>query len=87
VLGRSEEGALLALEPGVAQRLIGRLGEWVERAAAQHLPPLLLCSAPLRPHLRRLVERVLPSLAVIAPGEIASNVRIRSLGMVTLDEN
>jgi flagellar biosynthesis protein FlhA len=86
-LGRTEEGGLLALEPGLAQRLIGRLGEWVERAAAQHLTPLLLCSAPLRPHLRRLVERVLPPLAVIAPGEIASNVRIRSLGTVTLDEN
>ena len=73
------------VDPVLAQRLMGRLGDWLERFAAQHLPPVLLCSAALRPHLRRLVERVLPSLAVIAPPEIASNVRIRSLGVVTLE--
>ena len=33
----------------------------------------------------RLVERVLPSFAVIAPAEIVSNVRVRSLGVVTLE--
>jgi flagellar biosynthesis protein FlhA len=82
---RTEEGSVLAVEPVLAQRLMGRLGDWLERFAAQHLPPVLLCSAALRPHLRRLVERVLPSLAVIAPPEIASNVRIRSLGVVTLE--
>jgi len=38
-------------------------------------------------HVRRLVERVLPNLAVISPEEIAANVRIRSIGVVTLDEN
>jgi len=84
-LQRTEEGAVLAVEPVLAQRLMGRLGDWLERFATQHLPPVLLCSAALRPHLRRLLERVLPSLAVISPPEIASNVRIRSLGVVTLE--
>jgi flagellar biosynthesis protein FlhA len=84
-LQRTEDGAVLAIEPALAQRLMGRLGDWLERFATQHLPPALLCSAVLRPHLRRLVERVLPSLAIISPPEIASNVRIRSLGVVTLE--
>ena len=78
---------MLALEPGLAHRLIGRLGEWIERFAAQHLPPVLLCSTALRPHLRRLIERVLPALAVVAPAEVAPNLRVRSLGVVSLDEN
>jgi flagellar biosynthesis protein FlhA len=77
---------VLAIEPTLAQRLIARLADWLERFASQHLSPVLLCSAPLRPHLRRMVERALPSLAVIAPPEIASNVRVRSIGVVTLDE-
>jgi flagellar biosynthesis protein FlhA len=84
-LQRTEDGAVLAIEPALAQRLMGRLGDWLERFATQHLPPALLCSAVLRPHLRRLVERVLPSFAIISPPEIASNVRIRSLGVVTLE--
>src|SRR5437870_1567501 len=83
---RTDDGAFLALEPALAQRLLGRLAEWIERFGAQHLGPLLLCSTPIRAHVRRLVERVLPSLAVVSPGEIGSNVRLRSLGVVTLDE-
>jgi flagellar biosynthesis protein FlhA len=86
-LQRTEEGVVLALEPGIAQRLVDRLRGWAERCAAQHVPPVVLCSTPLRPHLRRLVERALPALAVIAPGEVAPTVRVRSLGVVTLDEN
>jgi flagellar biosynthesis protein FlhA len=53
----------------------------------QQAPPVLLCSVALRPHLRKLVERYLPTLTVIAPPEIAADARIRSLGVVTLDEN
>ncbi len=86
-LGRGDDGTALALEPAYAQRLIGRLAQWMERFSAQHLSPVLLCSSAVRPHLRRMVERVLPSLAVVSPGEIGPNVRIRSLGVVTLDEN
>src|SRR5262249_35660533 len=71
---RTEDGATLAIEPALAQRLLTRLGEAAERFAAQQLSPVLLCSAPIRPHLRRLVERALPSLAVISPGEIVASV-------------
>jgi flagellar biosynthesis protein FlhA len=84
-LQRLEDGATLALEPALVQRLLARLAEWLERFGAQGLGPVLLCAAPLRGHLRRLIERALPSFAVIAPGEIAANVRIRSLGVVTLE--
>ena len=41
----------------------------------------------VRGHLRRLTERFLPALSVLAPGEIPSNVRIHSLGVVTLDDD
>jgi hypothetical protein len=36
--------------------------------------------------LRRLTERFLPSLSVVAPGEIPANVKIHSLGVVSLDD-
>src|SRR5581483_7454980 len=86
-LQRTEEGPLFAVEPAVAQRLVGRLAGWGERFAAQQLPPLLLCSSAVRAHVRRLVERTLPTLAVISPEEISPTVRVRSLGVVNLDEN
>jgi flagellar biosynthesis protein FlhA len=84
---RADDGASLALEPAYTQRLVTRLGQWSERFATHHLSPVLLCSGALRPHMRRLIERVLPGLTVIAPPEIGNSVRIKSLGVVTLDEN
>jgi flagellar biosynthesis protein FlhA len=84
-LQRVEEGGTLALEPTLVQRMLARLAEWMERFGAQGLSPVLLCSAPLRAHLRRVIERALPTFTVIAPGEIAANVRVRSLGVVTLE--
>jgi flagellar biosynthesis protein FlhA len=84
-LQRSEEGTTLAPDPQLAQKVVLRLGEWGERFSAQHLSPVLLCAATLRPHLRRLLERYLPQLVVLSPPEIAPNVRVRSLGTVTLE--
>ena len=46
----------------------------------------MLCSTSIRGHLRRLTERFLPSLALVAPGEIPANVKIHSLGVVSLED-
>ncbi|MFN8542724.1 MAG: flagellar biosynthesis protein FlhA [Candidatus Binatia bacterium] len=82
-----DEGGQLALEPGLAQRLMERLREWTEAFGREGLTPVLLCSTGLRLHLRRLCERYVPLLTVVAPNEIASGVRVRSLGLVTVDAN
>jgi flagellar biosynthesis protein FlhA len=84
---RVEGGTVLALEPALAQRLLARLAEWMERFGARQLSPVLLCSAAVRAAVRQLVERALPTLAVVAPGEIPSGVRVESMGVVTLDAN
>ncbi len=84
---RTDDGTYLALEPSVAQRLLGKLASWAEQFATQNHQPLLLCSTTIRGHLRRLTERFLPSLALVAPGEIPANVKIHSLGVVSLDDD
>ena len=83
---RNEDGTYLALEPGTAQRLLGKLATWAEQFALQGHQPLVLCSTSVRGHLRRLTERFLPSLSVVAPGEIPANVKIHSLGVVSLED-
>jgi flagellar biosynthesis protein FlhA len=83
---RTDDGTYLALEPNVAQNLLGKLASWAEQFALQSHHPLVLCSANVRSHLRRLTERFLPTLAIVAPGEIPANVKIHSLGVVALDD-
>jgi flagellar biosynthesis protein FlhA len=83
---RTEEGGTLALEPGLAQRLLARLAEVAEPFALQGRQPVLLCSTGIRGHLRRFLERFLPSLVLLAPAEIPTTVRLQSLGVVRLEE-
>jgi flagellar biosynthesis protein FlhA len=85
-LQRTDDGTTLAIDPPTAQRLIARLGGWMETFASEGLTPVLLCGAALRPWVRRFLDRYLPSLVVLAPAEIAPAVRVRGLGVVTIDD-
>jgi flagellar biosynthesis protein FlhA len=85
-LHRGEEGVMLAPEPALAQRLLVKLGEAAEPFALHGRQPVLLCSSALRGHLRRFLERYLPSLVLLAPGEIPASVRLQSLGVVRVED-
>src|SRR5690606_14872233 len=62
-LVKTEQGAVLALDPQQAQHIASRIARAIEQAVAQ---PVLLCSPTLRPHLWRLFARVLPHLGVLS---------------------
>jgi flagellar biosynthesis protein FlhA len=83
---RTEDGAALVMDPQTAERLVSGLRAWVERFAIEGVTPILLCGPRLRPWIRRFLERYLSGLVVLAPAEIAAGVRVRALGVVTLDE-
>ena len=70
---RTDEGTVLALEPPAAQDLATRVSRSLQAKLAQ---PVLLCHATLRPHLWRLLSRVLPHLAVLSHDEVPPHVRI-----------
>jgi flagellar biosynthesis protein FlhA len=79
-LVRTEQGAVLALDPQQAQSIASRIARAVEQAMAQ---PVLLCSPALRPHLWRLFARVLPQLGVLSHAEVPSHVHV--VPVATLD--
>jgi flagellar biosynthesis protein FlhA len=68
------------IEPEFGKHLLEKI-ETACRAAVMS-QPVVLCSSMVRPHLRKLTERFLPDLVVMAHGEVASNVRLVSMGMV-----
>lgn len=69
-----------AIEPEFGGQLLEKI-ETACRAAVMS-QPVVLCSSMVRPHLRKLTERFLPELVVIAHGEVSSNVRLISMGTV-----
>ena len=81
---QTEGGYQLVLEPGLAQKLLEGTRAQIEDMAAMGYQPVALCSPRIRAHFRRLVERMMSTLAVISYHEIAPGVGLETVGMVTL---
>ena len=79
-LVRTDQGAVLAIDPAQAQRLASRIADVFAGAVAQ---PVLLCTPALRPHLWRMFSRVLPHLGVLSHNEVPNQIAIAALA--TLD--
>ena len=79
-----EHGNFLALDPKVAQKILDSLSTLVSNFSGGE-QPVLLVIPQIRPHVRRLTERYFPSLAVLSHNEIAANMKIKSIGTVTID--
>ena len=76
---RTEQGAVLAVDPSHAQKLASRVADALSSAVAQ---PVLLCSPTLRPHLWRLFARVLPHLGVLSHNEVPPHIQIASIAVL-----
>ncbi len=75
-------GQMLAIEPKLAQAMIKDLSARQEAALEDGYNPVLLCSGQIRLPLRRLIERSLPTLMVLAYTEIVPDTEVESLGSV-----
>ncbi|RMD84158.1 MAG: EscV/YscV/HrcV family type III secretion system export apparatus protein, partial [Candidatus Dadabacteria bacterium] len=82
---QTDEGSLLALEPGFAQKLINKLNQFADRFIEKGQTPLILASSHLRPALAKFIERFVPGYGVIAHQEIAPNTRVQSVGVISID--
>jgi flagellar biosynthesis protein FlhA len=81
-LVQTADGEFLAMDPARAHALVDAGAEIVEHALAQGGRPVLLCSARVRRHLRRLCEQRLPQLAVCSYNEIAPGVSVETIGVL-----
>ncbi|HEY5430171.1 MAG TPA: flagellar biosynthesis protein FlhA [Solirubrobacteraceae bacterium] len=81
---QTTDGEYLALDPARAQALLGAVRSQSEHAAARGgMRPVLLCSARVRRHLRRLVESAVPQLAVCSYNEISNGISVETIGVIS----
>src|SRR5205807_945728 len=78
------QGAYLSVAPSLAQRVQGAIKQAAERAITRGVQPVLRCSPPSRPHLRRLIERGLSTLPVLSLKVVEGQVRLQSLVVVRI---
>jgi len=79
----SDQGSYLAIEPAAAQQIISAIRSMSERFGMSGAQPVLLASPSIRRHVRKLIERFVPHMAVLSHNEIPQNVKIQSLGVVS----
>ncbi len=81
---RNELESFLALDPDTARRLILAIQKALEPHLHNPKPPVLLCDAALRPHLKQLTERYIPALTVMSHQEVDTEVTIHPLDNVRM---
>ena len=82
---KSEHGSFLSLDPGFLQQFLQATSDEVKRSVSLGYHPVLLCSPAIRRHLRKLLERFLPDVAVISHNELSNSLEIRSIGIIRMD--
>jgi flagellar biosynthesis protein FlhA len=81
-LRASEQGVVLAVDPMLANQLVGQLSSLVTSAENLGVTPVLLVAGPLRLPLRRLLRGTFPSLPVLGFAETTGSTSIETVGQV-----
>jgi len=76
------QSASPALEPGLAERLAGRLAESAQKQESLGEPAVLMVAPQLRPALARFARAAAPNLNVLAWNEIPDSRRVRLVASV-----
>ena len=81
---QTDHGAYLAMEPGLAQRIIQSIQRSLDKALLTEGQPVLLTSPLVRPHLAQLLSRFIPNLPVVSQAEIPAEIKLQSLANIGL---
>lgn len=79
---QTEQGSFIAMDPNTAQKIMKSLAKNMEKFVPLNQQPVVLCSAQIRPHFKKLIERFIPNLVVLSYNDILGNVEIQSIGVV-----
>lgn len=81
---RTDNGSYLAMEPGLAHKIIQAINKAAEKGIVAEGQPVLLTSPLIRQHLSQLLARFLPTMPVISQAEIPADVRLESVATVEI---
>jgi flagellar biosynthesis protein FlhA len=79
-----EQGDVITVDPDVLGAVVRDLSRLVEAAEQSGVLPVLVCSAPLRLPLRRVIHAELPRTSVLGYGELGGPIDVHTRGVVTV---
>ncbi len=79
---KTDQGSFLSLEPNFLHQFIQSVSAETKRVLNLGHHPVILCSPMLRRHVRRLLERFMPEVVVIAHSELKNTLEIQAMGVI-----
>ncbi len=83
---QGEHGSVLNMAPDTAQTMITAIEKEMERIMNDGYQPIIICAPVIRRHLRRIMERFLPQIAILSHAEIIGRVNIETMGTIGLEK-
>jgi len=80
----TEGGSYLALDPAVIRAFTDSASKQLERLISSGHHPVILCSAQVRFHVFNALKPSIHGISIISYNEIVSNIKIESLGVISL---
>ena len=82
----TEQGSHFAMDPNTGRKIVNNLVQVMEKASGLNYQPVIVCSAQIRGHFKKLIDQFIPNIAVLSYDEILSNVEIQSIGSLELSD-
>src|SRR3989339_216166 len=82
---QSEYGSFLAVDPNMGEKILLQIQKNLTNFKRMKLKPVILCSPRLRPHFKRFIERSFPDMAVLSYNEIVPQIKVQSIGMISIE--
>lgn len=83
---QTDKGSFITIDPKTAQHIMEILSEKTDIFSRMNKQPIVLCSAQIRSHFKRLVDRFIADLVVLSYNDILADIKILSLETVGLSD-
>lgn len=84
---QTEQGAYISLDPAVTKKILKAAENEVKKLENKGQAPIIITSPIVRMYFKKLTGEYLKDLIVISYNEIDSNIELKSVGVVTIDDN
>ncbi|WP_042355944.1 flagellar biosynthesis protein FlhA [Bacillus rubiinfantis] len=82
---QTEAGAYyLSMEPQLSRRITEQLQQEIQRVMKAGSQPIFLTSPSIRMYLKQFVDKILPTVPVLAYTELEPDIEIQSIGVVNI---
>lgn len=84
---QTEQGAYISLDPAVTKKILKATELEVQKLENKGQAPIIITSPIVRMYYKKLTNDYFKDLIVISYNEIDSNIELKSVGVVTIDDN